>query len=52
MTDHMETSKLAFNASFASSLPHMVRQAERHEKIAPIFYMDTLAGLGSYQQSM
>ena len=46
MTDHMETSKLIFNASFASSLPHMVRQAERHEKIAPIFYMDTLAGIG------
>lgn len=46
MTDHMEASRLAFNASFASSLPHMVRQAERHEKIVPIFYMDTLAGIG------
>jgi LmbE family N-acetylglucosaminyl deacetylase len=46
MRDHIETSKLAFNASFASSLPHMVRQAERHEKIVPIFYMDTLAGIG------
>lgn len=46
MTDHMETSRLAFNASFASSLPHMVRQADRHEEIVPIFYMDTLAGIG------
>jgi len=46
MRDHIETSKLAFNASFGSSLPHMVREVERHTKIAPIFYMDTLAGIG------
>lgn len=46
MRDHMETYRLAYNASFASSLPHMVRQVGRHEKIAPIFHMDTLAGIG------
>jgi LmbE family N-acetylglucosaminyl deacetylase len=46
MRDHIETSKLAFNASFGSSLPHMVRAVERHTKFAPIFYMDTLAGIG------
>ena len=46
MRDHIETSKLAFNASFGSSLPHMVREVERHVKFAPIFYMDTLAGIG------
>ena len=46
MRDHIETSKLAFNASFGSSLPHMVREVERHTKFAPIFYMDTLAGIG------
>lgn len=46
MRDHMETSQLAFNASFGSSLPHVVRAIERHPRIVPIFYMDTLAGIG------
>lgn len=46
MRDHMETSRLAFSASFGSSIPHIVRQAQRHDKIVPIFYMDTLAGIG------
>ncbi len=46
MRDHCETSKLAFNASFGSSIPHLVRDREAHGKIVPIFYMDTLAGVG------
>lgn len=46
MRDHMETSRLAFNASFGSSIPHVVRESEAHGKIVPIFYMDTLAGIG------
>ena len=46
MRDHMETSQLAYNASFGSSIPHLVRDHEAHGKIVPLFYMDTLAGIG------
>jgi len=46
MRDHMETSQLAYNASFGSSVPHLVREAPPHGKIVPIYYMDTLAGVG------
>ena len=45
MQDHMETSKLAFNASFFATLPHFASRTPRHEKVAPLFYMDTLAGI-------
>lgn len=45
MQDHTETSRLAFNASFAASLPHFGKQNETACGPMPIFYMDTLAGL-------
>jgi len=45
MRDHVEVSRLVFDASFSSSLPHKFTQNGRYEKIAPIYYMDTLAGL-------
>lgn len=53
MRDHVQTSQLAFHASFGSSVPHMKgailegvsESAEAYGKIVPIFYMDTLAGI-------
>ncbi len=44
MTDHLETGKIVFNASFSSSVPHY-GQGEVHELIAPLYYMDTIAGV-------
>ena len=46
MRDHVETSKLVFNASFNSSIPHYYTKSESYPVIAPLFYMDTLAGVG------
>ena len=46
MRDHVETSKLVFNASFSSSIPHYDTKAKPYPKIAPLYYMDTLAGVG------
>lgn len=44
MTDHVETGKLVFDASFSSSVPHF-GPGKAHGLIAPIYYMDTLAGV-------
>jgi len=44
MTDHIETGKIVFNASFSSSVPHY-GQGEVHGLRAPLYYMDTLAGV-------
>jgi LmbE family N-acetylglucosaminyl deacetylase len=44
MTDHIETSKLVYNATFAASLPHFEAKGEVCQ-ITPIYYMDTLAGV-------
>jgi N-acetylglucosamine malate deacetylase 1 len=46
MRDHVETSKLVFNASFNSSIPHYDTKSRPHPLIAPLYYMDTLAGVG------
>lgn len=54
MRDHMETSKLAFHASFGATVPHLAgspipglsEAAEAFADIVPIFFMDTLAGIG------
>jgi N-acetylglucosamine malate deacetylase 1 len=46
MRDHVETSKLVFNASFSSSIPHYSTKSEPFSTIAPIYYMDTIAGVG------
>ncbi|MEF9988895.1 MAG: PIG-L deacetylase family protein [Christensenellaceae bacterium] len=45
MRDHMQTSQLAFHASFAATVPHMQTVAEAYGEIVPLFYMDTLAGI-------
>lgn len=45
MKDHMEVSKLVYDASFSSSVPHLYTENPYYPVIAPIFYMDTLAGV-------
>ena len=46
MRDHQETSRMVYNASFASSVPHFETRSTAYDRIVPIFYMDTLAGIG------
>jgi LmbE family N-acetylglucosaminyl deacetylase len=46
MRDHMETSAMATDASFISTIPHMFTDSEFTTNIPPIIYMDTLAGIG------
>lgn len=47
MRDHMEVSRLVFNASFSASVPHYFTACnDPYGKIPPIYYMDTLAGMG------
>jgi N-acetylglucosamine malate deacetylase 1 len=46
MRDHVEASKLVFNASFNSSVPHYETDSEYYPDIVPVYYMDTLAGIG------
>jgi LmbE family N-acetylglucosaminyl deacetylase len=46
MRDHVETSKLVFNASFSASIPHYETKTKSNPLIAPLYYMDTLAGVG------
>ena len=46
MPDHVITSQLVFDASFTATLPLYKTDQPAHEPIVPIFYMDTVAGLG------
>ena len=43
MADHLEVSKLVFNAAFAASVPQYGNGVK--SPVTPIYYMDTLAGL-------
>jgi LmbE family N-acetylglucosaminyl deacetylase len=45
MRDHLEVSRLVFNASFSSSVPHYCSEIQSYSTIVPIYYMDTLAGV-------
>ncbi len=45
MKDHVETSKMVFDASFSSSIPHMFTENPAYPKVVPLYYMDTLAGI-------
>ena len=45
MKDHVEVSRLVFDASFSSSIPHMDTGSPFYSDIVPIYYMDTLAGV-------
>jgi LmbE family N-acetylglucosaminyl deacetylase len=44
MPDHTAVSKLVFDASFAASVPHYLNAEAA--PLTPIYYMDTLAGVG------
>lgn len=47
MPDHVATAKLAFDAAFTATLPNYhVEGAEGAAKMVPIYYMDTLCGVG------
>ena len=45
MSDHMNTSRLAYDADFLATIKHYHSTGPRIEKIAPLYYMDTLAGI-------
>ena len=46
MGDHNEVSKLVFDSSFYATLPLYETGRERHELVTPIYFMDTVMGLG------
>jgi N-acetylglucosamine malate deacetylase 1 len=46
MADHNEISKLVFDASFLSSLPLLETDKPAHPVVAPIYFMETVSGLG------
>jgi LmbE family N-acetylglucosaminyl deacetylase len=46
MSDHDETSKLVFDCSFHATLPLLESEHPHHDKVAPIYFMDTVMGLG------
>jgi len=52
MKDHIEVGKLAFDASFSSSVPHMFTENPAYPLITPIYYMDTVAGVNFLRRSM
>lgn len=45
MPDHRAASELVFQASFHATLPLYPSRFTPHDKVSPIFYMDTLAGV-------
>ncbi len=46
MADHINTSSVGFDASFAATLPQLITASEVHFKLTPICFMDTVTGLG------
>ena len=46
MPDHVITGKLVFDAAFTATLPNYKSRYETHEPIVPIYYLDTMAGIG------
>jgi LmbE family N-acetylglucosaminyl deacetylase len=46
MGDHNEISKLVFDCSFHATLPLYETSRPNHAKVAPLYYMDTIMGLG------
>ena len=45
MPDHVATSRLVFDASFAATVPHYQSDVSTPARLVPIYYMDTLAGV-------
>ena len=46
MGDHNETSKLVFECSFYATFANLETSRPRHDRVTPIYYLDTIAGLG------
>lgn len=46
MRDHMEASRLAYDVSFCTTVKHIVTQSPFMTEFPPVFYMDSLAGIG------
>ena len=46
MSDHNEVSKLVFDCSFHATLPLFETGKPHHATVTPIYYMDTIMGLG------
>jgi LmbE family N-acetylglucosaminyl deacetylase len=46
MRDHEQASALACDVSFAATLPHLFTETPYTTNFPPVFYMDTLAGIG------
>ena len=46
MRDHIQASALSYDATFVSTFPHYFTQASHTTGFPPVFYMDTLAGVG------
>lgn len=46
MPDHVNTSKLVFDAAFTATLPLYKTKLNAYEPIVPIYYMDTPSGIG------
>jgi len=46
MGDHNETSKLVFDCSFHATLPLLESERPHHDIVTPIYFMDTVMGLG------
>lgn len=45
MPDHVETSKLVFDAAFTASLPNYRTDHPSHDQVPVLYYMDTMAGV-------
>ena len=46
MRDHKQSSEFAYDASFVSTFPHILTESKYTTNFPPIFYMDSLAGVG------
>ena len=46
MADHNEVSKLVFDASFLATLPLLETGTPHHTTVPPLYYMETISGLG------
>lgn len=46
MRDHMEVSQMACDVSFCATVPHHATESSYINEFPPVFYMDTLAGIG------
>ncbi|HET6943875.1 MAG TPA: PIG-L family deacetylase [Gaiellaceae bacterium] len=46
MSDHNEVARLVFDCSFHATLPLLETDRPHHSMVTPIYYMDTVMGLG------